>query len=242
MNEFTPHFAPVMVLLFLGSSFLLGISFLTLVYAAIRRSKQGAIVGAALAALVAGGYSFLLFGSSLVSHEKILPRGAWKYFCEVDCHIAYSVADVQTAAAFGPETQQTSAQGQFVIVGLKTWFDEHTISPHRGDGPLQTGDRLVLLHDDHGDVYLPSLRAQAAFDRMEGTSASLDRPLRPGESFTTSLVFDVPPNARGFRLLVADRPEDWLAYVIIGHEGSFLHKKIYLALDPARDQPSRHPS
>jgi hypothetical protein len=242
VNEFTPRFAPLMVLLFLGSAFLLGVSLLTLVYAAVRRSRQGAIVGAALAALVGGGYSFLLFGSSLVSQEKILPRGAWKYFCEVDCHIAYSITDVQTASVLGSETQQSMARGQFVIVRLKAWFDEHTISPRRGDSPLQTGDRLVILLDDRGHVYPPSAGPQAAFSRMEGTSESLDRPLRPGESFTTSLVFDVPENARGLRLLVADRPDDWLARVIVGHEASFLHKKIYLALDSQGSALSPRPT
>ncbi len=240
MNEFTPHFAPVVVLFFLGSAFFLGVSLLMLAYAAIRHSRQAAILGGGLAALVAGGYSFLLFGSSLISHEKILPRGAWKYFCEIDCHIAYSIADVQTVAAFGPETQQTVAQGRFVIVGLKTWFDEHTISPHRGDSPLQTGGRRLVLLDDSGHGYSPSIGPQAAFDRMVGEPISLDQPLRPGQSFTTRLVFDVPQNAHGFRLLVGDPPEDWPDRFLIGHETSFLHQKIYLRLDPVGSLPSHN--
>jgi hypothetical protein len=233
MNEFTPHFAPVVVLLFLGSAFLMAVSFLALAYAAVRRSRPAALLGAGLAFLVAGGYAFLLFGASLVSAEKIVPRGGWKYFCEMDCHIAYSVADVRTAAVLGPEMQQTTAQGQFVIVRLKTWFDENTISPHRGNGPLNTGERLVILLDDTGRIYSPSARAQAALSHIEGEPAPLDQALRPGESFTTSLIFEVPETAHGLRLLVADSPRDWLARLIVGHEASLLHKKIYLGLDPA---------
>jgi hypothetical protein len=238
MNEFTSHFAPIVVLFFLGSAFFLGVSLLMLAYAAVRHSRQAAFLGGGLAALVAGGYSFLLFGSSLISQEKTLPRGAWKYFCEIDCHVAYSIADVQTVAAFGPETPQTVAQGRFVIVRLKTWFDEHTVSPQRGDSPLQTGNRRLLLLDDSGHRYSPSVGPQAAFDRLEGEPVSLDQPLRPGQSFTTNLVFDVPQNARGLRLLVGDPPEDWPDRFLIGHETSFLHKKIYLWLDPVGSLPS----
>ena len=229
MNEFTPHYASIVVLFFLGSAFLLGVSLLILAYSAVRRAKTLAIFGAGLAALVAGGYAFLLFGASLLSHEKIVPQGAWKYFCELDCHIAYSVAEVQTAATLGPETEPTSAQGQFVIVHLKTWFDEHTISRHRGNSPLGTGDRLVTLLDDTGRVYFPSLRAQTALGSNSGHATSLNQPLRPGESFTATLVFEVPQNTSNLRLLVADPEDDWLGRMIVGHESSPLHKKIYLA-------------
>jgi Domain of unknown function (DUF4352) len=233
MNEFTPHFAPFVVLLFLGSAFLFGVSLLLLAYAAIRRSRPLGVIGAGLAALVAGGYAFLLFGASLISQEKIVPRGGWKYFCEIDCHIAFSIADVRTSAVLGPESQQTQARGQFVVVSLKTWFDEHTISPHRGNSPLQTGDRFVVLKDDLGRIYAPSTVAQSVLSPTEGAFASLDRPLRPGESFTTTLVFDVPQDARSLRLLVADPKDDWLGRMVIGHETSFLHKKIYLGLQPS---------
>jgi len=229
MNEFTPHYAPIVVLLFLGSAFLLGVSLLVLAYSALRRSRVLAIFGAGLAALFAGGYAFLLFGAALLSHEKIVPQGAWKYFCEIDCHIAYSIEDVQTATAHGRETQKLSAQGQFVMIRLKTWFDERTISPHRGNSPLGAGNRLVTLLDQAGHAYFPSSRAQAALGLASSDSVSLNQPLRPGESFTTTLVFDIPQSARNLRLLVADPADDWLGRMIVGHESSPLHEKIYLA-------------
>jgi hypothetical protein len=229
MSEFTPHYAPVMVLLFLGSAGLIGISLLVLLYAVIARSTKVAILGAGFIAMVGGGYAFLLFGSSLASHETVLPLGGWKYFCEIDCHIAYSIADVRSASAIGTQIPQVTAKGEFVIIRLKTWFDEHTISPHRGDSPLYTGDRLIALVDESGNVYPPSTHAETALAIVEGPIVSLSQPLRPGESFTTNLVFDVPRGPHKFRLLVADPADDWVASFIVGHETSFLHKKIYLS-------------
>jgi hypothetical protein len=41
MSEFTPHFAPIVVLLFLGTGLLLGVSFLVLFYGAARRLPPG---------------------------------------------------------------------------------------------------------------------------------------------------------------------------------------------------------
>jgi hypothetical protein len=124
MTETTPHLAPIVVLLFLGAVFTTGASFLILLYGAARRSRLYIRAGGAAALVVVACYALLLCGVSLASSEKVLPAGGWKYFCELDCHIGYSVSGVQTASVTGPELQQTSAQGQFVIVRLKVWFDE----------------------------------------------------------------------------------------------------------------------
>lgn len=229
MSEFMPHFAPIVVLLFLGTAFLLVVSFLVLFYGAARRSAFFTKLGAGAAATVAAGYLLLLCGVSFASSEEVLPPGGWKYFCEIDCHLAYSVADAQTAAALGPEMQQTTAQGKFVIVRVKTWFDERTISAHRGNGPLTPNRRKVALVDDTGRSFAPSPEGQAAFSRVSSGSTPLTQALKPGESYTTDLVFDVPKDARGLRLLITeDDPETRL---VIGHENSLLHKKIYFAID-----------
>jgi hypothetical protein len=168
--------------------------------------------------------------------KKFFPRGAGNTFCEIDCHIAYSVTGVETAAMLGPETQQTAAKGKFVIVRVKTWFDEHTISAHRGNGPLTPNRRKVWLVDDTGRRFAPSPEGEAAFARVAGPSTPMTQALPPGESYTTNLVFDVPSDARGLRLLITeDGPETRL---VIGHENSLLHKKIYLSVDnaPAADE------
>jgi hypothetical protein len=232
MSEFMPHFAPIVVLMFLGTIFLAGISFLVLFYGAVRRSGFFAKLGAGAVLTIVIAYLLLLSGVSFASSEEVLPVGGWKYFCEIDCHLAYSIADVQAAASLGPELQPVSPHGKFVIVRVKTWFDEHTISAHRGNGPLTPNRRKVMLVDDTGRTFEPSPEGQAALARLGGTSTPLTQALRPGESYTTDFVFDVPKDARGLRLLVTeDDPE---TRFVIGHENSLLHKKIYFGVDAVR--------
>lgn len=230
MAESTPPFAPIVVLLLLGAAFATGVSILVLLYGAVRRAKMFARIGGGSALAIVGVYLLLLSGASLTSGEKTLPPGGWKYFCEIDCHIGYSISGVQTAATIGPERQRISAHGQFVIVRMKVWFDEQTISPNRGDGPLTPNPRRVILVDNGGRIFARSSDGETALSRLRGNQNSLEQPLRPGQSFTTSLVFDVPREIRGLRLLMTeDDPESRL---LIGHENSPWHKKIYLGLEP----------
>ena len=229
MSTFMPHFAPLVVLLFLGAAFVLGISLLILFYGAVHRSAFFAKLGAGSAITIAAGYFLLLSGVSLASNEQTLPPDGWKYFCEIDCHLAYSLVSAQTAPTLGPELQQTSAHGKFVVLQVKTWFDERTISGHRGNGPLTPNRRKALLADDTGRSYEPSPEGQFALTRNGNSSTAMTQPLRPGESYTTELVFDVPKSARGLRLLlIEDDPE---TRFVIGHENSLLHKRIYFDVE-----------
>ena len=231
MSEFMPHFAPVVVLLFLGTVLLLGASIVVLFYGTVRRSAFFTRLGLGTAVTIAAGYFILLTGVSFASSEVVLPRGGWKYFCEIDCHLAYSLVSAQTTAALGPEMQQVFAHGEFVVARVKTWFDERTISARRGNGPLTPNVRKVILVDDRGRSFGPSPEGQAALERLTSQSTPLTRPLRPGESYITDFAFDVPKDARGVRLLITeDDPETRL---VIGHENSLMHKKIYFGVDPA---------
>jgi len=235
MSASTPHFAPLVVLLFLGTIFLLGTALLVLFCGAVRRSAFFAKLGAGAVATIASGYFLLLSGVSLASSEETLPPDGWKYFCEIDCHIAYSLTRAQTAGALGPEMQQMSAKGKFVLLRVKTWFDERTISARRGNASLTPNRRKVLLLDATGRSYAPSAAAEAEFARLGQSSTPLTKALRPGESYTTDLVFDVPNDARGLRLLVSeDDPE---TRFVIGHENSLWHKKIYFNVDARESTP-----
>ena len=235
MSALTPPFAPVVVLLLLGTVFLLGISLLVLFYGAVRRSTFLAKLGAGALATIAACYFLLLSGVSLASSEETLPPDGWKYFCEIDCHIAYSLIPAETAQALGPEIEQTSAKGKFVILRVKTWFDERTISAHRGNGPLTPNRRRVSLVDQTGQSYWPSAEGQAAFARLGQRSTPLTEALRPGQSYSTALVFEVPNDARRLRLLITeDDPE---TRFVVGHENSFFHKKIYFEVDASERKP-----
>jgi hypothetical protein len=180
---------------------------------------------------IATGYLLLLTSVSFASNEKVLPAGGWKYFCEIDCHLAYSLVGAQTAAALGPEMQQIAARGKFVAVRVKTWFDERTISPHRGNGPLTPNRRKVVLVDDTDRSFAPSAESPAVLARLGNSSTPITEPLRPGESYFTDFVFDVPKDARGLRLLITE--DDAETRLVIGHENSLLHKKIFFAVDSA---------
>jgi hypothetical protein len=238
--EFMPDHAPLAVLTFLGTVALLGLLALMVILAVWTRRKWIGIGSATVAAALVCGYVLALLGVSLTGHEKTLIPGEWKYFCEIDCHIAYSIAAVKSGAATPQDpVNQTPASGQFVFVQLNVWFDPRTISPHRGNGPLMTSPRRIVLVDDTGREYPRSPGGEAVAVRALGPSAPLEQPLRPGESFTTNLAFDAPRDAKGLRLLVTDSPDDWFSRVIIGHEDSFLHPKIYLALtSPRESRPS----
>jgi hypothetical protein len=175
-------------------------------------------------AVLAFGYGILLLAFSAFSHERTLARGQEKYFCELDCHIAYSVQNVQRLKSIGDVT----AGGEFYVVTVRSRFDPTTIAPWRGDAPLTPNPHDVKLIDSRGQGLKPSLAGQQAWDAAHGASASLLQPLRPGESYEATLVFDVPPDVSSARVLVSS--EGFPMPVLIGDESSLLHKKTYLAL------------
>jgi len=225
---YVQRFAQLQILLFLGTCGMLGLAGLVALDGLLRKKFRVLKWSVIAAAAIAAAYAGLLLGDSLVSPEYVLARGEQKYFCEVDCHIAYSVEDASTAKTLGPELQQRTAVGRFVIVRVKTRFDERTISPHRGDAPLTPNARRVVLAVDGGREFAPSPEGQAALERTRGRTTPLTTPLRPGESYFTNLVFDIPGDARNPKLLIADA--HGLEDVLVGHENSPLHKKVWFQL------------
>jgi hypothetical protein len=153
-------------------------------------------------------YLALLFGFSASSRETELARGQEKYFCEIDCHLAYSVVDVKM-----------QPEGRYLIT-LRTRFDETTTSPSRPrDATLSPSPREVRVVDGAGHEYAPAATA--------GTP--LLTPLKPADSYATQLEFNLTKDATGLRLLIKTAPQ-WPDYLVIGDENSWLHKKTYLSL------------
>jgi hypothetical protein len=236
--QFMPQFAPLVVLAFLGTCFLLFVlAVVTLVSLLLR--KWWVVKFAALGAgAVIGVYAFLLFGASFMSEETALTPNGKKYFCEIDCHIAYSIESVTTAKTVGVAPQQAAASGTFYVVKVKTWFDENTISSHRPkDAPLTPNPRRVSIVDEQGHEYALSSAVIAAVRYSEANSSPLTRPLRPGESYTTDLVFDLPDSVRNARLFITD--DDAVSALLIGHENSPLHKRILFQLDARAKSAAR---
>jgi hypothetical protein len=70
-----------------------------------------------------------------------------------------------------------------------------------------------------------------------GTGMPFTTPLRPGQSYTTALVFDLPVDVREPRLLIHEGES--ITHFIIGHENSPLHKKTAFQLTAPESQTSR---
>lgn len=238
MSAYTPQFAPMVVLAFLGCGFLLIISVLLLVGGLIGKSRAILRLGWISGLVLLLGYGGILLGLSLVSREVVLPMGGWKYFCEIDCHVANSVSGLQTMASAGPETQQVAGTDKFVVIQLKTWFDPTTISAHRGNGPLTPNGRVVRLQDSSGRFHEQSAREDNVLAALGLASTPLRTALRPGESYVSYLVFEVPATASGLRLLLTSADE--VNALLWGDENSVWHKKISFRLEPESNvQPSK---
>jgi hypothetical protein len=221
--------APLGALALLGTGLLLLVASFVLGYSLISRKFGLTKFAAMTIALIAGLYLVVLLIFSFASSEKVLARGEEKHFCEIDCHLAYSVTDVQEPKALAEVTHRPIAPrsadtaGLFRVVTIKTRFDETTIGPNRGDGLLYPNSRVVSVVDESGKEYFPATQAQRVLEDSQAAGTAMTVPLRPGESYSTTLVFDLPPNIRKPTLLI--REGDSITHFVIGHENSFFHKK-----------------
>ena len=226
--------AAVSILCFLASALTLFASAFGVTALLVIRKRRWAAWLFACMVLVVAFYGATLTGFSLASREQVLAAGQEKYFCEVDCHLAYSLLGVTTAPRLGNSPHQIAAHGTFYVVRVRTWFDERTISPRRPkDAPLTRSPRNVLVVDDLGRRFEPSAEGQRALESAEGPQPSLSGPLIPGQSSTADLVFDLSGDVKNPRLLIAD--SDWITHFLIGNENSFSHAKTTFRLEPAAE-------
>ncbi len=203
---------PLTVLLFVGA--VLGAATLIVLYIVARVTKREPFARITLRVLLGGvGLYLLLFlGASVFSPSRVLAVGEEKHICEIDCHLAYAVAATRSESLPNGMVRQT--------VTVKVRFDEETISSHRPrDATLTPNSRYVALVDDAGNQY-------------PGSTDGLKRKLIPGESYTTDIVFNVPADAKGLRLVL--RNNDPESTFIIWHENSLFHAKTTFALGKAR--------
>ena len=203
--------APLAVLGFLAASIGLFVTLAVLLIFWFARKPKVVRLAAVMIGVGAVIYFALLFGFSAASRGTALGRGQEKYFCEIDCHLAYSVLDVKT---------QPNAAAKRYLITLRTRFDETTTSPSRPTNvPLTPSPRQVRLIDAAGREYFPvSVRGVPLFT-----------PLKPTDSYATQLEFTVPADTTGLKLLINTTPA-WEDRLVIGNENSWLHKKTYLAL------------
>jgi hypothetical protein len=210
--------APIGALAFLGTGVLLALAVLGLLGSLVARKFRFTRIVLAVMLVLGGAYLAALLGFSIASHENVIARGEEKHFCELDCHLAYSIANVRQTKTFGDAPNQSTAQGLYTIVTIKTRFDETTIAPWRGNALLYPNSRALTLFDERGNRYAPSSQ----------TGTLLTTPLRPGESYTTEVVFDLPTEVKAKTLLINEG--EWETHFVIGHENSPLHKQAQFQL------------
>ena len=207
----------------LGTGFLLLTAGLSLGYSIVMKKSRLTKVALVTIVLVAGVYLATVLIYSFASSEKLLARGQEKHFCEIDCHLAYSVTDVHETKVLGEASDQLTAAGMFRVVTVKTRFDEETISRNRGDGLLYPNSRVVTVTDESGNQYFPAAAAQRVLEKSQAAGTAMTIPLRPGESYSTMFAFDLPADIKNPTLLI--REGEWVTHAVIGHENSPLHKK-----------------
>ncbi|HKC38211.1 MAG TPA: hypothetical protein VKC15_01575 [Gemmatimonadales bacterium] len=199
---------PLTVLLFLGA--VVAGAALIVLYVVARVTKREPFARITLRALLGGMglYVLLFLVVSLTSRTRVLAVGEEKHICEIDCHLAYSVAATKSETLPDGQVRHT--------VTVRVRFDEETISARRSrTATLTPNSRYVALVDAQGNQY-------------QGSTDGLRRALAPGESYTTAIAFDVPAEAKGLRLVL--RNNDPETAFIIGHENSPLHGKTTFAL------------
>jgi hypothetical protein len=192
---------PFAVLAFLGAVLAAAALAAVYVFARITGRKEIQRAASILGGAGAGVYVLLVVIASVTSRGRVLSPGEEKHICEIDCHLAYSVAGVKTE----PEPNGTTRY----TVAVKVRFDEETISNRRPrDLSLSPNSRYVALVDRAGREY-------------PGSTEGLKRRLIPGEAYTTDIAFDVPADAGELRLIL--RSDDIPTSFVIGHENSLFH-------------------
>lgn len=215
--------AHIGALLFLGTGFLLFVAGLAFIYSLVRK-KFGLAKFSLITMVVIGGvYLGVMLIFSLTCAGTVLTRGQEKHFCEIDCHLAYSITEVRETKTLGEAPNQATAVGLFRVVTIKTRFDENTISTTRGNGLLYPNQRILTVSDEKGLEYFPSPEGQRLLEAAQTAGKPITTPLRPGETYTTTVVFDLPADIRNPTMLINEGES--LTHFVIGHENSLLHKK-----------------
>jgi hypothetical protein len=219
-GNFESHLAALCFLGTLGLTALLAVATVVLFFSRRAWARYTAL---AIFVLLAG-YGLLLGFFSWASHDRTVARGDEKYFCALDCHIGYSIQNVERMKMIGGAT----ASGVFYVVTVRSHFDERTIAPWRGNGALVPDPPTLELVDGSGREYPVSAEGRKAWEAAHARAHLLVDPLRPGESYETTWVFEAPADAPSLRLFAGWH--GFPSYLLIGDESGARHGKTYFAL------------
>lgn len=163
-------------------------------------------------------YGFLLVRASLSSEPRVLALDAPKRFCGfyLDCHTQVAVTAVEQLDSIS----RMAAAGTFYVVTLRVSSDARRAR-------LRLAGPEVTIRDAAGRHFARSTEAESALADLRGPQGPLTQSLDPGEAFLTSVVFDLPRDARDPQLFVTDGwwADRLIEFFLVGDEDSFLHER-----------------
>jgi len=163
-------------------------------------------------------YTAALVTTSLASEPRVLGLNESKRFCGfyLDCHTQVAIARVERLDHIGA----TRAAGTFHVITLRVANDARAAR-------LRLAGTRITITDSAGHRYMRSSAGEAALAENRGPPVPLTEPIAPGGSFLTTVVFDLPGDARAPRLHVTDGwwADRLLEFFLVGDEDSFLHRK-----------------
>lgn len=172
-------------------------------------------------------YLVVLAGASLTSQETVLGLKERKAFCGfyLDCHVGISVEDVQRVARLGEGAGQVQADGVFYLITVR-------VSSDAVRAKLPLVNPKATLIDDAGATYGRSLDAERLLAAAEGVPVDFAQSVSAGDSYTKTLVFDVPSGVRAPTLLITEGVvlERLIELFLIGDEDSLFHRKTVFAV------------
>ena len=172
-------------------------------------------------------YLVVLAGTSLTSQETVLGLKERKAFCGfyLDCHLGVSVEAVQRVTHFGEGPDAVQADGVFYLITVR-------VSNDGVEARLPLQNPEATLTDAYGTAYRRSPDAERAFATAEDVPMAFTREVSAGESYTKTLVFDVPTDVRAPQLLITTGValERFIELFLIGDEDSLFHRKTVFAV------------
>lgn len=216
----TPGFGILMVLVSVTLAFGLAV-------AAIARVLRGRPARVGHLALAAGAwatfYVATLLAVSLGSRARVLAWDADKKFCGfyLDCHPQIAVTGVEVLDSL----DHMRPEGRYHVVTLRVGSDARVAR-------MRLTEPRLTVTDSAGRSFDRSAAGEAALADIRGPQRALTDEVEPGSSYPTTVVFDLPADARAPQLAVT---QGWwvdrlIEFLLIGDEDSFLHAKTTIRL------------
>ena len=162
-------------------------------------------------------YATILLSVSLLGSQRVLAMQQDRCFDDW----CLSVERVAQQSAIGDSPKIYTARGTFYLVTVRISSKARAITQ-------RALDAQVYLLDAKSQRYDPDSLGQHALDVTGQGGQSLDSELGPGNSFTRTIVFDLPRDSSHLALVVTHGlfPD----VLVIGSEQSFLHKPTIIQL------------